>query len=348
MISSKLQPYKVTTLRAWKLIIGGVLSLLVLLWGVGEFMLKTSLRPVPSSYRETQAALDTMLRLYPHIRPWVDSLQAHHALRDTVVLAPDGTQLHGYYLPAAKPTQRVALLVHGYQDAALRMLHIAYLYHHDLGANVVMPDLRYHGKTAGKSIGMGWNDRLDVRQWAWKVSEIFGNSLKSDSSASLSALTSSKPSQSASPHLVVHGISMGAATTMMLSGTDSLPPMCAYVEDCGYTSAWDIFQSELAHRYHLPAFPLMHITSVLSKWHYGWSFREADAQKSVSRCRQPMLFIHGGVDTFVPTAMVYKLYAAKPQPKSLWVAPNSGHADSYHDHRVEYTQRVASFLAPYW
>ena len=139
MISSKSQPYKVTTLRAWKLIIGGVLSLLVLLWGVGEFMLKTSLRPVPSSYRETQAALDTMLRLYPHIRPWVDSLQAHHALRDTVVLALDGTQLHGYYLPAAKPTQRVALLVHGYQDAALRMLHIAYLYHHDLGANVVMP-----------------------------------------------------------------------------------------------------------------------------------------------------------------------------------------------------------------
>jgi len=92
----------------------------------------------------------------------------------------------------------------------------------------------------------------------------------------------------------------------------------------------------------------MHITSVLSKWHYGWSFREADAQKSVSRCRQPMLFIHGGVDTFVPTAMVYKLYAAKPQPKSIWVAPHSGHADSYHDHRVEYTQRVASFLAPYW
>lgn len=304
-----------------------LLLLLAMLWGTSEFMLKTSLNPTPSTYRDSTAAVDTMLRLYPQIQPWYDSLQANNALRDTAITAEDGATLHGYYLRAPKPTDRVALLVHGYQDAALRMLHIAYLYHHDLGANVLMPDLRYHGKTAGKSIGMGWNDRFDVRQWARTVPKLF-------------ELPGNK--------LVVHGISMGAATTMMLSGTDSLPPIRAFVEDCGYTSAWDIFQSELKKRYHLPAFPIMHATSALSKWRYGWSFREADAENAVRRCRQPMLFIHGGADDFVPTAMVHRVYADKPQPKSLWIAPHSGHADSYRDYPAEYTQRVRTFLSHYW
>lgn len=369
--------------RLWRWVVAILLLVLASLWGIGEFMLKTSLRPNASRYRDAVVTVDTMLRIYPHIQPWYDSLQAHHALHDTTIIAADGEKLHGYYIRAATPTPRVALLVHGYGDAGLRMLHIAYLYHHNLGVNVVMPDLRYHGKTHGASVGMGWNDRLDVRLWAQKVPEILGNSLKTATSSTTSvsfsvprvnthpqratsvhSSSTSVPHPSTSvrasgassmecsvvsvPHIVVHGISMGAATTMMLSGTDSLPPIRAYVEDCGYTSVWDIFASELKKRYHLPTFPVMHVTSALSKWHYGWNFREADAEEAVRRCRQPMLFIHGDKDTFVPTAMVYRVYAAKPQPKSLWVALNSPHAFSYHDHPAEYTRRVARFLASYW
>ena len=61
-----------------------------------------------------------------------------------------------------------------------------------------------------------------------------------------------------------------------------------------------------------------------------------------------MLFIHGDQDKFVPTAMVYRVYAAKPQPKSLWIAPQAEHAASYLKHRETYTRCVADFLAPYW
>lgn len=337
-------------------IVGVFLVIIVALLGIGEFMLATSLRPTPSSYRQEVATLDTMRRLYPHIVPWLDSLQQHNALRDTTIEAPDGTKLHGYYIRAAQPTSRVALLVHGYQDAGLRMIHIAYLYHHDLHTNVLMPDHRYHGKTPGTSIGMGWNDRLDVRQWAWTVPEIFRLSPfvkdasleKNTNSPANASVMPPKGVTNEAPRLVVHGISMGAATTMMLSGTDSVPPVRAYVEDCGYTSAWNIFASELEKRYHLPAFPVMHVTDVLCQLHYGWSFREADAEAAVRRCKRPMLFIHGGKDDFVPTRMVYDVYAAKSAPKALWVAPGSAHAMSYHDHAAEYTQRVRRFLAPYW
>ena len=60
-----------------------------------------------------------------------------------------------------------------------------------------------------------------------------------------------------------------------------------------------------------------------------------------------MFFIHGDKDTFVPTWMVHPLFEAKPEPKDIWLAPNSEHARSYFDHKVEYTQRVQNFLKKY-
>lgn len=88
-----------------------------------------------------------------------------------------------------------------------------------------------------------------------------------------------------------------------------------FIDDCGYTSVWDEFAGELKNQFGLPEFPLMYSTSLLCKLRYGWSFGEASAISEVSKSSYPMLFIHGGSDTFVPTEMVYRLYEAKPDRK---------------------------------
>ena len=74
--------------------------------------------------------------------------------------------------------------------------------------------------------------------------------------------------------MVVHGVSMGAATTMMVSGEELPPYVKCFVEDCGYTSVWDEFKGELKNQFGLPAFPLldvasweeMHLADVLYPW----------------------------------------------------------------------------------
>lgn len=305
-----------------------VLLCVLLLSVAGEavYLLDYALRPdsrgkdVPGSWRE-------MCVRYDGLEAWRDSLMAVGALRDTVITAADGTTtLHAYYVRAARPTRRTALIVHGYTDNAVRMMMIGRMYHRDLGYNVLLPDLRYAGGSGGTHIQMGWLDRLDVAQWERDVlPRLFGDTAV----------------------VAVHGISMGAATTMMLSG-DSLPPRVrAFVEDCGFTSAWDQFDKELGERFGLPAFPVLYAASALCRLRYGWSFKEASALRQVAKCRRPMLFIHGDRDDFVPTRMVYRLYEAKPAPKALWVAPGSAHAESYHDHPQEYTRRVRDFLADY-
>ena len=149
--------------------------------------------------------------------------------------------------------------------------------------------------------------------------------------------------------MVVHGISMGAATTMMLAGdvdTDR-PYFKCFVEDCGYTSVWDEFAHELRGIFHLPTFPLMPATSLLCRLRLGWGFTEASALRQVAHSTLPMLFIHGDADDFVPTAMVYPLYEAKPDPKEIWVVPGVAHAQAFKTFPEEYTERVCEFVSRY-
>lgn len=310
--------------------------LLTLLVCAGYYLLGYALRPndLAVRSRNIEESVELMAERYPQLGPWLDSLSTAQALREVWMTGAAGENLRALYVEAAQPTDRTAVIVHGYTDNAIRMMMIGYLYSHELGFNILLPDLHGHGMSEGSEIRMGWLDRFDVLQWMLYADELFG-----------------RPN-GGTTRMVVHGISMGAATTMMVSGDvnqegNLMPFVKCFVEDCGYTSVWDEFQGELKGQFGLPAFPLLHIASLLCKLEYGWSFREASALQQVARCQLPMLFIHGEDDTFVPTEMVYPLYEAKPEPKALWIAPGSAHALSYRDHPEEYTARVKAFVEQY-
>ncbi len=134
---------------------------------------------------------------------------------------------------------------------------------------------------------------------------------------------------------------------MMLSGEpvpDGIKDI-RFVDDCGYTSVWDEFEGELRNQFDLPAFPLMHTTSLLCQLRYGWNFDEASAISQVKKCPYPMFFIHGDNDTFVPTEMVHRLYKAKSGPKQLWITKSTGHAQSYKNHREDYINKIREYIS---
>ena len=308
--------------RIVRAVVIAVLVATAVVVGGSLYLLRYSLRPDATMEAKDASSYEYMYGEYPFLKPWVDSLKQRDALRDTVILGRDGERLHALYAWAPEPTDRTAVIVHGYTDNAVRMLMIGYLYNHDLGFNILLPDLYYHGESGGRAIRMGWRDRLDVLQWMEVANGIFGGATR----------------------MVVHGISMGAATTMMVSGEDQQPYVKCFVEDCGYTSVWDQFSKELKEQFSLPGFPLLDVASALCGLKYGWTFREASALNQVAKCDRPMLFIHGDADDYVPTWMVYPLYEAKPGEKELWVVPGAAHALSYRDNRVEYTRRVGEFV----
>lgn len=302
-----------------------IIAIVALLVGAGFYMLGYSLQPANEG-KDLEGSFRYMYKEYPELESWVDSLQQVGALKDTFILAPDKARLHAYYIPASQPTAKTAVVVHGYTDNAIRMFMIGRLYSHDLGYNVLLPDLRNAGLSDGDHFQMGWLDRLDVLQWMDVAHRIYGDSTR----------------------MVVHGISMGAATTMMVSGEKQQPYVKCFVEDCGYTDVWDEFAHKLKSGFGLPSFPLMDMTNALCKLKYGWSFKEASALNQVRKSTLPMFFIHGDADTYVPTEMVNRLFDAKTQgDKECWIVPGAVHAMSYRDNAEEYARKVKDFTDKY-
>ena len=232
----------------------------------GYYMLGHALKPegLITRSRNIAESYNFMFEQYPELQPWVDSLVTVGALKDFYIENDHGETLHALYVAATHPTPKTAVIVHGYTDNAVRMLMIGYLYNKEMDFNILLPDLYGHGMSEGNHAQMGWKDRLDVLQWTETADELFGRR-HTDSVASRST------------EMVVHGISMGAATTMMVSGEVEhgqyqQPFIKCFVEDCGYTSVWDEFRGELKAQFNLPAFPLLHTANWLCRQEYGWDF----------------------------------------------------------------------------
>ena len=77
-----------------------LLALIGTLTGGSLYMLNYSLRP-ENRGKDLQGSMEYMMQNYPQLKPWVDSLQQHHALKDTFITAPDGIRLHAYYAYAS-------------------------------------------------------------------------------------------------------------------------------------------------------------------------------------------------------------------------------------------------------
>ncbi|MGN1386275.1 MAG: alpha/beta hydrolase [Bacillus sp. (in: firmicutes)] len=240
------------------------------------------------------------------------------------ITSNDALKLVGYYLPAETKGNKTVIIAHGYTSEAMNMHSYAKFYH-ELGYNVLMPDARGHGASEGDYIGFGWPERLDYMQWINYVLKQNGDDTE----------------------IVLHGVSMGSATVMMTSGEDLPEQVKAVVADCGYTSAEDVLSYQLERMYHLPSFPILQATSLMTQIRAGYSFSEASALEQVKKTDKPILFIHGEDDTFVPVEMVYELYEAANGDKELLIVQDAEHANAYDANPVLYEETVTNFLNQY-
>lgn len=275
--------------------------------------------PSEVSEEDNRAISENWKQLARQTQDWGTTIQ-----RESVtVRSADGLTLSGEYALNAAPSHLWLIAVHGYRGNHSHMFTIASFYGLQ-GYNVLLPDLRGCGESEGDYLGMGWPDRKDMLQW-------IGWIIQRDPEA----------------RIVLHGISMGGATVIMTAGEELPSQVKAIVEDCGYTSVWDIFKDEMDVLFHLPAFPVLHTANLISSLRAGYSFAEASSLEQVKKAKVPMLFIHGEKDHFVHTDMVYPLYEACPTEKRLLVVEGAGHGSSYTMDPDLYFGTVFDFIAPY-
>ena len=251
---------------------------------------------------------------------WFDS-----ADKEKLIIKSSTTDkfLHANYIFPTKQSDVFVLIIHGYTSSPRGMGIYAQKYH-ELGYNVILPSLNGHADSEQETITMGWQDRLDVIDWINFIVENYPNS-----------------------KIVIHGESMGAATTMMVTG-ESLPNnVKVAVADCGYTSVWDIFSNKIKHNFKMHEFPTLFCANTVNKIYSGFDFKEASSIEQLKKSKTPTIFIHGEKDTFVPYEMLDKVYNAAACEKDKVTIPNSPHARNACANPDLYWSSILDFINKY-
>lgn len=249
--------------------------------------------------------------------------------REVTIQSADGLILWAALVSGAPESHRWAVCVHGYHDTYESMGAIARWYN-DRGWNVLMPDQRGHGSSEGDYVGWGYDERLDVVGWANYIA-------RRDPEA----------------EIVLHGVSMGAASVLMATGGPMPRQVRAVVSDCSYTSIEAELRHQLTHWEDRPAglpMPVGLMLAALRKAtlrRAGYDLRDAAPIQAVARSKTPTLFIHGVEDDFVPASMMGKLYQAARCPKRFLWMPGAGHAACVGADAEMYWSAVSSFLQAY-
>lgn len=235
----------------------------------------------------------------------------------------DGLTLRARRLNA-KSNQTV-ILVHGYRSNANRLLEWAHHYYEQLHFNVLLVDLRGHGTSDGFTVGMGFLDSLDLRQWTLMESKRVG-----DSGA-----------------IILHGLSMGAASVLNLSNQHLPPCVRFFVADSAFTEAKQELLYKLNYTFHLPAFPIYHLAALFYRIKVGYALKFSCPLERVAHARYPILFIHGAADDYVPLSMAMTLFEATQGEKDLYVVPKASHTFAYRLDPNAYFARIERMIEKY-
>lgn len=238
-------------------------------------------------------------------------------MSDYTIKSFDGLKLYGKYIKNDTSNNWV-ILVHGYTANAKSMLSLADKYYKK-GFSILAPDQRAHGQSEGTYTTFGIKEKEDMKARISWIKDM-------DKDAKI----------------IVHGESMGAATTMLLAG-DNPENLLAFIEDCGYTSFYAMQIDQLKGDLGLLVYPITFIANIIGKIRFSSNFYKSNMD-SMKNTKIPGMFIHGKSDKLVPVQMCYDLYKIHPGKKSLYTPKAADHAECKFYDQDEYFGRIFEFL----
>lgn len=257
--------------------------------------------------------------LYTESRKWFLKLKT----QDSVIKNSKGKDVHSYIIENENKTHKWAICIHGYMGSpSIQAPYIKHFYEN--GYNVLCPSLRAHGEDTHKYCSMGWHDKNIVITW-------------------IEYLVKKYPDC----EIVLHGVSMGAATAMLATGENLPGNVKCVVSDCGFSTCKEEFAHVMKHNMKLPVFPLLQLGSMISVIRGNFNFSKCEPVKAVARSKTPTLFIHGTGDVFVPYRMLDDVWSACSAEKERLDVENATHAVSLAYDPQLYFSTMDNFINKY-
>ncbi len=253
----------------------------------------------------------------------VDAWKSVRSQQEWNITAKDKTPLYAVFFPVAG-SHKYVIFCHGYGDSTQKFENIT-VHFANRNFNVLMPNLRGHGKTGSRFVGMGYPDSDDMLLWIREITKL-------DPDA----------------EIVLMGLSMGSATVLMTSGLQLPENVKCVVADSAYASVWKQFRDRLKIEFNLPPFPVLNVASGMSKLLAGYTFGQASPEKRVRNSQLPTLFIHGEKDAYVQIYMLDDIISAYGGPYyEKLIIPDSEHVRGYLYYPELYFTSVFSFVDKY-
>ncbi|CAM6054163.1 unnamed protein product, partial [Sphagnum tenellum] len=186
----------------------------------------------------------------------------------------DKLTLQGLMVTRTRP-KATLLLCHGYKGAKEIMYGCISLFPE---WNILLFDFRAHGQSEGKVTSIGYHEYKDVIAAAQFLKAQPGN---------------------AKLPLMILGISMGGAAA--LKATDIEPTLCdALIIDSAYAKLSTTVLESFSLRTGLPYYPFFPLLKYMFRYIARCDVHDMNPVESVSRIKQPILFIHSCSDEHTP------------------------------------------------
>lgn len=246
-------------------------------------------------------------------------------MQDCYIRSTDGLMLHGYYFPAENP-RRFVLLCHGYKGSGFGDFAFTARFLHENNCSLLFIDQRCCGSSEGEFITFGAKEQFDIQKWAYYIS---------------------KRNKSNLP-IYLYGESMGAAAVLMASGQKLPREVKGLIADCGFRSMKGQLRDMAANWFHLHWVELMLLrVDVFCGFLAGFRMKEADTTKAMRTNKRPVLFFHGGKDTYVDPKNSRHNYSLCRAPKEFVLIPEARHLCSAYENPGLYRKKILDFFGKY-
>jgi uncharacterized protein len=218
----------------------------------------------------------------------------------------DGLTLRGWYIPAAKKTEKTLILLHGYPADKGNILPLLAFLQDDF--NLLLFDFRYLGESEGSYSTAGAKEVEDLL-------------------AAVQFLKSRGVKE-----VGVWGFSMGGAVALMV--IEKAPEIKAVISESSYSSLSEMALELL--RIPVLNYPIAYLVGFWAKLFLGIDVREVSPADRIRNTTVPILLIHSSADAVIPFSHARRLQQAlaKNPRAEFWFNEQFAHGELASDYRT--------------
>lgn len=240
------------------------------------------------------------------------------------ITSHDGLVLKGKIVRLLPDTKKVVLAIGGHQTSGMKDMSRFTQMYQELGFDACIIDPRACGDSEGHYGTFGYEEQKDVLDWCKKLIEVYGETVE----------------------ILLHGVSVGAATVCCMSGSEELPTqVIGGISDSAFETLMMQMRHLLNTQTQLPVEFTLMMLNMIGKQKLKFDFKQLEPVNAVKKSKIPMVFIQGEADTYVPKIMAEHLYdACASEQKKYYEVSEAKHKGCYVLHPNAYGRYIKEWL----